>query len=429
MVTRDKHSGKMHCRTAVCPTAALWAVLVVLISSLIPHASYATVIRLRENATAGSTLVTLGDVAEISETDEENATRLKRLTLAPAPAAGRSLRIDIDRVRRELTLRGIDQTEISFIGPSESLVVHKTRRKKREFSPQSDYLDKIRELLDSSISKYIEDRAPELNSIHVEIPDEQSRRIAALYAAGSSIKIMGGQPPWTGTQQLHVQFVDRNNQIQNILLPCRVSIKQRALALKLGLPRGKVIREGDLIWVDPDLSSNGKPFFTSLEDVVGTETIKNIRAQTPIHPEDIRQLPLVKRNDIVAVYARVGDVVVRRYCRSHDEGAKGQYVTLTPIDGKAKVTARVSGFREAEIVLDDPSLQQSIQTVGHVGTVNIGTANQLSGQRLQDLKPTDGSQIYGNGKMRSASYRQAATTAPSKPIQVRIQANRPVQLP
>jgi len=416
--------SELQSSNTVRTTVVAWSVLVVLVSSLIPHSAYATVIRLRDKVTASSTLITLGDVAEMSETDDKTATELKRLTLAPAPAMGRNLRINIDRIRRELTLRGIDQSGISFVGSSESLIVHEKRKSKSHDSPQGDQLDKLQEILSSSVRNYIQARNSDLNSIHVEVLTKQSQLILAQYDFSGSIKVSGGQSPWTGTQQFQIQFVDRQKQIQNVPLICNISMKQQALALKLGLPRGKVIREGDLVWVTPDNSPNSKPIFSKLEDVVGTETIKNIRAQTAIHPEDIRQLPLVKRNDIVAVTARIGGVFVRRYCRSHDEGAKGQFVTLTPVDGKEKVTARVSGFREAEIVLDDlkPSVtvSQSIQKASH-----SRPAYQSSNRRLQVMQSRDNT----NTNNRSASYGQATAHFQSKPIQVQIQANRPVRLP
>ncbi len=419
MFERERQFGKTARTTVVA-----WSVLVLLVSSLIPHATYATVIRLRDNVSTNSTLITLGDVAEISEADEKTASELKRLTLAPAPAMGRNLRINIDRIRRELTLRGIDQSGISFIGSSESLIVHEKKKLKSHYSPQGDQLNKMQERLSSSIRNYIQTRNSDLNSIHVEFSTKQVQLIFTQYDFSGSIKVSGGQSPWTGAQQFQIQFIDRQNRIQNVPLICNISMKQQALALKLGLPRGKVIREGDLVWVTPDNSPNSKLIFSKLEDVVGTETIKNIRAQTPIHPEDIRQLPLIKRNDIVAVTARIGGVVVRRYCRSHDEGAKGQFVTLTPVDGKEKVTARVSGFREAEIVLDDlkppVTVSQSIQKASHSRPVY-----QSSNRRLQVLQSRDNT----NTNNRSASIRQATAHFQSKPIQVQIQANRPVRLP
>ncbi len=402
-------------------TGIVWIAFVVLISSMIPHSSYATVIRLREKATAKSALVTLGDVAEISEVDEDTVSKLKRITLAPAPAPGRNLRINLDRVRRELTLRGIDQSNISFLGSSETLIIHQRLQAKSRSAMQGDQLEKVQQSLVSSIKKYLQSRSADLNTIHVEISLEQARQIAPFYVWGSPIDVRGGQSPWTGAQQFQIQFIDRNNQSRNIPLFCKISLKQQALALKLGLPRGKVIRESDLIWVTPDYSLETKPVFTKLEDVVGTETIKNIRAQRPIHPEDVRQLPLVKRNDIVAVTARVGGVSVRRYCRSHGEGAKGQFVTLTPIDGKAKVTARVSGFREAEIVIDSPLLpaekKQTIQRAAR-----FGSERQVSNRPVQISHPAGNSRKNRSGSIRPASFQ-------SNSIQVQIQANRPVRLP
>ena len=262
---------------------------VILISSLIPHSAYATVIRLRNQATPSSTLISLGDIADILETDELTATQLKRITIAPAPAMGRSLKINIDRIRRELTLRGINQTDITFSGSSESIIEHKVKTKKRNSTPQIHQVKKIEQALNSMIRNYIRSRAPELGIVLVELNTERLRAISLQANLVNTAKISGGRAPWTGMQNFQVSFINQQGQPQNIELTCTVSMKQQVFALKLGLPRGKVIRDDDLILIEPGNTSSAQFYFTKREELVGTETIRNIRAQRPIQPEDIRQ--------------------------------------------------------------------------------------------------------------------------------------------
>lgn len=440
MPEKELQTAQMIRATGVaCPCC--WLFVVLLVFSMIPHSAFATVIRLREKVAAPAALISLGDVAEISETDEQTAAQLKRITIAPAPIAGRSVRINIDRIRRELTLRGVNQSGILFIGPSESLVGGRMESRKSAARSQSYEIKKAQGLLVSSIKNYISFRAPELGLVHIDITDEQMQLLLSQYEIGSSVNVQGGQQPWTGVQKFHVSFLDQQRQTQRFSLVCNVSIKQQVLALKLGLPRGKVIREDDLVWIDSGDSADAGLYFSKPEDLVGTETVRNIRAQRPVGPEDIRQLPLVKRNDIVAVTARIGGVIVRRYCKSHDEGTKGQFVTLTPVDGNKKVTARVTGFREAEIAFDN--LQKPVQNKAVIPVSPVGLTAQSSNQGLQIIRPQAS---QDNGRYEHHRAVSSANVAPVSrearyssrrlapgngrfQIRARILANRPVQIP
>ena len=372
-----------------------FSVLVILvIFSLIPHSAHATVVRLRSEVAAETTLISLGDIAEILETDEATAVKLKKITIAPAPAAGRPLKITIERIRRELTLRGVDQTGILFIGPSESLVTHGHVESKstNKTKPQTREIKNVQNLLSTSIKNYVLYHAPELGSVQIVIPAEQMQVLASQFQLVRSVQVQGGQLPWTGVQKFQISFSDSQGAIRNIPLICEVNIKQRALALKMGLPRGKVIHEDDLVFIELDDTSNTDRYFSKMEDLVGTETKRNILAQRPVRPDDVRQIPLVKRGDIVSVYARVGSVNVMRYCTSLGDGTKGQLITLTPIDSKEKLTARVIGYHQAEIPSDTirqpapvnlPLQSQPVQTMNQTGNRR---PRQFSNQGSQPLR-------------------------------------------
>ena len=150
----------------------------------------------------------------------------------------------------------------------------------------------------------------------------------------------------------------------------------------------------------------------------------------------------MKRNDIVAVFARVGGISVRRYCKCHDDGAKGQFVMLTPVDGKAKLTARVTGFREAEIVIEDytaavqknpprsalENIKSNQRTSNPISQVSQQqTVSYNTPMRSQSASsPTN--VIQANRNL-SSSFRRSKNHQNRSRFNVKILANRPVQLP
>jgi flagella basal body P-ring formation protein FlgA len=61
-------------------------------------------------------------------------------------------------------------------------------------------------------------------------------------------------------------------------------------------------------------------------------------------------VPLVRANDVVTVYSRVGGVSVRTLMKAREDGALGEAVALTSLDARGRVLARVTGYHEAEVI-------------------------------------------------------------------------------
>ena len=312
----------------------------------------AAVIRLREQARVSSAVIRLGDIAEITHAGPEREAQLQSLTIGPAPAAGRSTKISVDAVRRELALRGIDQTELQFIGTSESLVQRPAIQEPvaetpvRKTSVNTAHWE--RDLL-QQVSQLCQQQLPAGQRPLLQLDRGQLQQLQTQHASVSRWQVQTDRLTGEGPQQLTLQGVTTEGLPVAANLICHFTTRPRVLGLRQGLPRGQIIRPNDLMWLEQDDATD---YLTSPEQVIGMETTRSVRAETPLRSEDLRQMPLIKRNEVVAVTVQIGSIQVRRYCRSLEEGSFGQYITLVPVDGKDKVTARVAGLREAQIVLE-----------------------------------------------------------------------------
>ena len=94
----------------------------------------AATIRLRDSAEVGSSIITLGDVAEVTDRDANRAVRLQQITLAPAPGTERPLRLDFATIRSRLLAQGVNLADIEFSG--RSVVTVTSSAEKKAAAPQ-----------------------------------------------------------------------------------------------------------------------------------------------------------------------------------------------------------------------------------------------------------------------------------------------------
>lgn len=337
------------CRAFLSP--AVWAVCAVFLGS---GTLQAAIIRFYESAEVDAPVVTLGDVADIRDNNPERVARLEKITLMPAPSVGNSEQIGFATIRSRLQAQGVNLARIEFSGNS---VIRVTAFGRREGSLGSNGQStdavsngKVRRAernLKKAIGQYLRSRAsgPGQFELSVRIPEEHVPQILA--ADPSRLRIEGGKPPWDEPQTFLVRISDQAGMKQSIQVACRIAPHPRVPALRHAVPRGHVLKRGDLTLRQVD---NPRDAVTRLEDVLGRETKRTLRRGDTIARDDIREVPLIRSNDIVTVYARSGGIVVRRQLKARADGAKGDTVKLVTLDGRETVLGRVVGFHEAEVI-------------------------------------------------------------------------------
>ena len=120
------------------------------------------------------------------------------------------------------------------------------------------------------------------------------------------------------------------------------------------------------------MTGDGGGDFHTLADVVGKETTRAIAAGKPLTRDAVRPPVLVRRGEVVTVYARAAGIRIRTMARARDDGGEGELVAVEPLTDRNTFFARVSGIREVEVFARSPRAETL--EAGQPGTLCGGSA-------------------------------------------------------
>ena len=91
--------------------------------------------------------------------------------------------------------------------------------------------------------------------------------------------------------------------------------------------------------------------FHSFEDVIGKETQRAISPGQVLDQNYVRSPILVRRGDVVTVYARAAGIRVRTTGRAISDGSQGDLIAIETLEtgSREKFDARVTGAQVVEV--------------------------------------------------------------------------------
>ena len=335
---------------------------------LAPTAAAAAELRLRAQCTVEGAVVKLGDVAEIFSADRQQVGRLAAIELFPPPPPPQQRFLRIRELQDLLLLRGVNLTEHSFSGSSQ-ITVQGHSQAGRADAPAAALppalVRKISQRVCQSVTQYLKEHAAADQPwiVEAELSDAQARQVGD---AARGLTISGGSPPWLGAQRFVVSATSAKGPWRfpldaQVSLPATVVVTSRALA------RGAVVHQSDVEMAHAAADESDGGALRSFADVVGKETTRAIAAGRALTPDAVRSQVLVRRGEVVTVYARAAGIRIRTMARAHDDGSDGELVAVETLSDRSTFFARVSGIREVEVYARSPRAEGS--QVGEPGTV------------------------------------------------------------
>jgi flagellar basal body P-ring formation protein FlgA len=315
----------------------------------------ATEICFRPNATVSGSTVTLKDVATISGGDATTVARLEMTVLGPAPAPGRTSRIDFDEIRSRLEATGLSTADANFSGAAVVLVsctqpvapvVRRTKRKSR-VNVSSAQVRRAEKIMTQSVRQSLRGKSREAANLFLEVVVDPADVPIVLAGATEGFELAALDPHNVNPQNVQVRAQDSQGQSVKFQIQCVVSEKPRVPVLTRSVSAGEVIREDDLGWKQAE-STEG--VLAQVDDIVGKEAKKGLHADEPLHADDVRTIPLIRSNDIVTGIWQKGGIRITGQFKSKSEGGKGDVITLVQLTGRDQVLARVTDVHEAMIV-------------------------------------------------------------------------------
>jgi flagella basal body P-ring formation protein FlgA len=335
-------------------------------------------LRLKSDCRPSTGLVCLGDVAEIYATSDAEAKQLSAVDLMPAPAAGEKRVLRVRDLQDILALRGINPAAHRISGASQVMVssaVMETRKdtaKPQSLKPAISTARWVAAVRDA-IEEYVGEIDPSAKGCQAKLSLDDTQA-AIIAAARQGMTVEGGMAPWTRPQQF-VLVCPTADGLQRVPVAATITMPPSVVVTTVALPRGAIIRPGDVKLQPGNPTEGALQVFTSIEDVIGKETTRILTIGQILDDSLVQRPLLVRRGEIVTVYARSAGIRVRTTARAREDGSQGDLITVESVQDRKSFFARVTGAQEVDVfgqAQQAPAEPQPARTAPRQATTSQG---------------------------------------------------------
>jgi|GEM_PF-2021305 len=346
----------------------------------------AAIIRLRRTAEVDSSLIRLGDIAEVYAESAEADARLKDIAIQPAPLAGTRVRLTVSKIQSQLSLRGVAAGTLEIEGSSVVLVTRKPQPRqapepkpvhpgpaprteapraettKAEIRPvsrrslvsdlsASDF-QLAQDVVENLVQQYLDRAAPAWGTPRIAplLTTADAPRI--LKGRHGNVQILSGQMLDEEHFLLTLGVPETQTQVDLVNVKVRIIKRPRIYVPVRTVSKGEVLQKQDLAEVETDDARNG---ITDPAEVVGKEAVQPLRTGKAIRASQLKEPVMIKRRETVQVVARIGVARVSQFFVAKQEGRLGETILFEDLDGTRTISATVTGRLKAEISTAEPA--------------------------------------------------------------------------
>lgn len=319
-------------------------------------------IRLRADAVVSGQVITLGDVADIQAASEAERSGLASVELLPTPAAPQQRTLKLREVQDLLALRGVATGEHRFGGASEVRLSLATAglAPQRKFRSNGSAARGANAAIEAAIAKYLARNVDADRDwrVKVELSEEQVR---AVQGAFGRIAVDGGAEPWQGPQSFNVVPGAKE---AHFVVEATIEGPDMVVVAARPLAKGDVIRTSDLSFEPAKRGVAQKGAFRSPEELIGQEAVRSIAAGQVLDANYVRPPVLVKRGDVVTVYAYSTGIRIKTTGRSRQDGGRGELVEVESLADRKRFFARVADVQVVEVFASAAQASDAAPTRG-----------------------------------------------------------------
>lgn len=317
----------------------------------VSHGQAAEIV-LREQASQHSSIIRLGDVADIAAASQSELHNLAKTPLLPAPAPGTREYITVQQISDLLVARGLLRENLLFLGAN---VVEIGEASPPTSSTTSDSSlpvvgtthspltrNELQQQITDALQSYLVDATQHtLWRVDFSLNEKQWEELGQF---GGNLQASSAVPPRHGKQRFELS----GSAGQKMWMMVDVTQFQTVVVAKQAIERGQLIRRSDLEL--KQLEGNlPNAVVTELEEVIGKQAERNLRIDEPLQQYMVRAPWQVHRGETVTVFVRTGSIVVRTRAIAKQNGALGELVELETLDSKERLDATVTGPGETAV--------------------------------------------------------------------------------
>ena len=356
-------------------------------------------------------LLKLGDVVTINATTDWNA-KLAEIPLGPSPLAGKPQTLSRADIGEILLRRGYNPAQFRWEGsmdcrvskvtsprnnrfgsslftndlnsnpnrlasdpssqstllPSESLrngihgkAVANTIPDRSRFVPTNTspaIVTQAERVLAQAIANYLQTKA-DANVNWQVLPIVSPELAPHIIQRRQILGVTGGEAPWDGEQIFELLIKGPQGEY-TITVPATIRLPELVLAASKQLAKGHILREEDLIHVPMprNLKLESEEYFTQIDDLIGKELKRSMSTNQVIRTSEAGTQTLVSAGDAVKIVVLASGIVVETHGRALGSGGQDELIPVEEADFKGRLTARVIGPREVQVISHGTTIQR-----------------------------------------------------------------------
>lgn len=324
-------------------------VLLFLIAACSTQAQCATIL-LREQSSHQGSIVYLGDVADVSAATDSEKQYLITTPLLPAPPEGTTEFLRLPQLPELLKSQGVGVEGLSLGGADFVVIGGAVRPQEAEATPLQamPHPEKTEEQLEEEViaaitSHLVAETGHQDWQVGISL---NASDVSKLNALAVQLQADGGKSPWSGTQRFELSSPGSQD---TVTLYAHVEQLQDVVVAVHNIEPRSLISVSD-VEIRKQGGNHSSTTFSQVDQVVGKEALRRIAPDTVLQSSQLRSPLLVRRGETAKVRARAGGVTVSTYAIARQDGALGDLVQLESLEGKQRFAARVSGWKELEVL-------------------------------------------------------------------------------
>ncbi|HEY2759520.1 MAG TPA: flagellar basal body P-ring formation chaperone FlgA [Pirellulales bacterium] len=326
-------------------------------------------LRLRSDARAQGAMVHLADVVDILGAEPGEVQSLGQIELMPAPAVGKQHPISVREIQDTLERRGVNMLLCHFTGASQVLVTGASdgsiKTKSKASIPNSS-MQEAQRAVAAAITQYLQRCTGSEKPLNIDL-DLTDAQAQAVLADIHHLAVRGGQSPWTGSQKFEIEI--RSDIGPSLFgINVKISAPTTVVVTVRDVSKGSIITGDDVQLQQLPTGSDAESAFQSLDDVIGREAQLPIAPGQVLDPQYVRTPIMVKRGSVVTVFATAPGIKIRTTGRVHDDGGRGEQVTVESLIDRKTFLAKVTGIDQVEVEAETTTMPQEASSVQPVAT-------------------------------------------------------------
>jgi flagella basal body P-ring formation protein FlgA len=320
--------------------------------------------------------VTLDDVSRVTQGEKAFTDALRLCEVAATPPAGSSTVITIDDVATALSRAGINPTRVILRGSSRCQIMHpgqpastrpasaarKTAPKTATTRPvgrgaalagpasavRVDLGEAEPGTLGAAVRQYLAARVADRGGSTEIRLSPAVQRAMALSSPTYEFRIRPRDNDVLGLVALEADVFEGGKLVETVPIVAEVTLVKAVVVARSAINRGEIIQAKHLMLAERWFSKLSDIGISDLQSLIGQEANRYIENGAMLAARDVRARPLVKRGDIVTIWVRQGDLVIKSVAKALRAGTYGELIDVKNEATGETFAVTVTGPQTAE---------------------------------------------------------------------------------